>query len=60
MAFEFKYASTPRVTRSMRVALRDLELDQISIVCPGDNAYSLAENVRVTSLERLMQEKPWV
>lgn len=59
MAFEFKYASTPRVTRSMRVALRDLELDQISIVCPGDNAYPLAENVRVISLERLLREKPW-
>ena len=55
-AFEFKYSSTPRVTRSMHSALADLALDEITIVCPGDGAYPLAENVRVASLQKLAQE----
>ena len=55
-AFEFKYTSTPRVTRSMHSALRDLNLDRITIVCPGDGAYPLAEKVRVAGLRRLALE----
>lgn len=59
IAFEFKYSSTPRITRSMHSALRELELDRITIVCPGNTTYPLAENVRVTNLEQLAQEKLW-
>ena len=55
-AYEFKYTSTPRVTRSMHSALGDLNLDRITIVCPGDGAYPLAENVRVAGLKTLVQE----
>ena len=55
-AFEFKYTSTPRVTRSMHSALEDLELDRITIVCPGDGDYPLTENVRVAGLRTLARE----
>jgi len=55
-AFEFKYTSTPRVTRSMHSALADLDLERITIVCPGDSAYPLTESVRVTNLHQLRQE----
>ena len=55
-AFEFKYTSTPRVTRSMRSALADLNLDRITVVCPGDGAYPLAEDVRVAGLRELVRE----
>ena len=55
-AFEFKYSSTPKVTRSMRSALADLNLDRITIVCPGTGTYPLAENVRVAGLLNLAQE----
>lgn len=57
MAFEFKYTTTPKVTRSMHSALQDLDLDQISIVCPGDSTYPLADNIRVTNLEQLVKER---
>ena len=55
-AFEFKYTSTPRVTRSMHSALEDLKLDRITIVTPGDGDYPLAENVKVACLRALVQE----
>lgn len=55
MAFEFKYTSTPKITRSMRAALQDLDLDRLNIVCPGASTYPLAENIRVTNLEQLIE-----
>ena len=55
-AFEFKYTSTPRVTRSMHSALENLKLDRITIVHPGDSDYPLTENVRVAGLRTLARE----
>lgn len=55
-AFEFKYSSAPKVTRSMHSALADLDLDRITIVYPGNDAYPLAERIRVAGLGRLARE----
>ncbi len=52
-AFEFKYSSAPKPTRSMHSALNDLELDRITIVYPGKDTYSLTPNINVTSLAAL-------
>ena len=56
-AFEFKYTSTPRITRSRYTALADLKLDEIVIVCPGTETYSLSEDIRVTNLQQLTIDK---
>ena len=53
-AFEFKYSSAPKPTRSMYAALEDLELDRITIVYPGDEAYALTDRIHVASLNRLV------
>ena len=53
MAFEFKYSSAPKATRSMHTAIEDLDLDHVTIVYPGDGAYSLAERIRVANLQSL-------
>ena len=55
-AFEFKYSSAPKVTRSMHSALTDLDLDRITIVYPGNDAYPLAEKIRVAGLGHLARE----
>ena len=55
-AFEFKYSSAPKVTRSMHSALADLDLDRITIVYPGNDAYPLSERVRVAGLGHLARE----
>ena len=57
MAFEFKYSSAPRVTRSMQAALDALDLDDITIVCPGESdSYPLTDRIRVTNLAQLAKE----
>ncbi len=55
-AFEFKYTSTPRVTRSMHSALTDLDLERITIVCPGDSTYPLTKKIRVANLHQIRKE----
>lgn len=45
--FECKLADAPGTTRSMRVAIADLGLDHLWVVCPGDEAYALDERISV-------------
>ena len=43
--FEVKHSDAPGTTRSMRVAVQDLQLEHLWIVYPGDEAYSLDERI---------------
>ena len=45
--FECKLADAPGTTRSMRVALKDLELEHLWVVYPGDEAYPLDGRISV-------------
>ena len=45
--FECKLADAPGTTRSMRVALSDLELEHLWVVYPGDESYPLDERISV-------------
>lgn len=63
--FEVKYSDAPGATRSMRVALRDLRLERLWIIYPGDEAYSLDERISALPigaiprfLDDLMQRFP--
>lgn len=53
LAFEFKYSSAPKTTRSMYSALDDLALDHLAIVCPGSSSYPLSARITVTNLADL-------
>ena len=44
---EIKYADAPTLTKSQRVAMVDLRLDELCVVYPGDRAYALDRHVRV-------------
>lgn len=46
--FEFKYSDAPGTTKSMRIALRDLGIEHLWVVYPGDERYALDE--RITAL----------
>jgi predicted AAA+ superfamily ATPase len=59
LGFEFKYNESPRTTRSMRIALADLQLDHLWIICPGTVQTQLDEKISVCGLataETLQQE----
>ncbi len=50
---ECKRMDAPTLTPSMRVALRDLKLDRLVVVYPGDRRYTLADRVEVIPLVEL-------
>ncbi|MGQ0708508.1 MAG: ATP-binding protein [Rhodoferax sp.] len=47
---EFKRADAPRVTPSMRIAIRDLKLDALYVVYPGLHRYPLGEGIEAVPL----------
>lgn len=51
IGFEIKYTDAPRITKSMHIALEDLKLDQLIVICPGSEQYPLAEKIMVQGLD---------
>ncbi len=50
---ECKRVDAPRLTASMRIALDDLELDQLFVIYPGKTAYPLGDKVNVLPLSSI-------
>lgn len=50
IGYEFKYSESPSVTRSMRIAMQDLRLDQLWVICPGDVRTRLDERIEVCGM----------
>jgi predicted AAA+ superfamily ATPase len=55
-AIEFKYMDAPRITKSMRSALADLELEHLWVVYPGNESYRLDANISVLPLSDIGEE----
>lgn len=55
LGVEVKRMDAPRLTPSMRIALEDLNLEQLVVLYPGPQAYALAERVRVVPLTTLAE-----
>ena len=51
---EFKRADAPGVTRSMQIAMDDLQLDRLYVVYPGALRYPLAEGMEAVPLAALL------
>lgn len=54
MGFEFKYTDAPKMTKSMQIALKDLQLKHIFVIYPGDIDYPLSEQVTVRGLKNYL------
>jgi predicted AAA+ superfamily ATPase len=50
---EFKYADAPRTTRSMTIAMQDLQLEHLWVVYPGDSRYRLDPKITVWPLQEI-------
>jgi predicted AAA+ superfamily ATPase len=50
LGVEFKRQDAPKITRSMRVAWEDLQLDELWIVYPGTREYTIEPHIRVKPL----------
>jgi predicted AAA+ superfamily ATPase len=56
LGFEIKRTTSPRVTKSMHQALKDLRLQQIYVIHCGDNTFPLSERIKAVSLTRLLDD----
>jgi hypothetical protein len=54
LGFEVKYTDRPAMTGSLRLALDELRLDELTVVIPGDADYALTDRVRVRGLSRVV------
>jgi len=52
---EFKFMDAPRTTKSMHQSIKDLDLDQLYVVYPGDRSYPLAKKIKVVALTDMNQ-----
>jgi uncharacterized protein len=51
--YEVKYADTPKVTKSMRIAFKDLKLDAMKVIYPGNEVFPLDKNIEAIGLQSL-------
>lgn len=45
IGFEFKYADAPKLTKSMYIALKDLQLDHLAVIYPGSEIFPMTDNI---------------
>ncbi len=58
LGVEFKRMDAPTLTPSMRIALKDLGLEGLTVLHPGTASYPLGERVRVMPLAALAEGTP--
>lgn len=55
LGFEFKNTENPGTTKSMRMALADLQLDHVHVIYPGTHRIPLAESISAHPLPDVLQ-----
>jgi predicted AAA+ superfamily ATPase len=50
---EFKFNEAPKITKSMRTALNDLDLEHLWVIYPGQHHYAVDKKVSVWPLRQL-------
>jgi predicted AAA+ superfamily ATPase len=56
LGFEVKRTSALRVTKSMRVALKDLRLGRLDVIHAGYGTFELSKGMRAVALSRLLDD----
>ena len=56
---EIKLTSSPQKTRSMHEAIRDLKLEHLWIIYPGEDVYRIDEKITVCSIKKLEAVKKY-
>ena len=58
LGVEVKRTDAPVMTASMRIAMRDLRLERIAVLYPGDRRYDIAEDIHAVPLAELASGGP--
>lgn len=54
LGYEVKYTDAPRLTPSMRIALRDLKLDSLRVIYPGQKVFPMAERIQAVGFDAFL------
>lgn len=54
IGYEIKYSDTPKVTKSMQIAMDDLKLDHLYIITPKSESFKLHRKITATTLNRIL------
>ena len=54
IGFEFKYTDSPKITKSMQIAMEDLKLDELNVIIPHAEKFALSEKVNVFGVEEFI------
>ncbi len=57
LGFEFKYSDSPKITKSMNIALEDLKLDHLYVIFPGTLCFAMHEKITACGLDALQEIK---
>jgi len=58
LGLEIKYTDAPRTSKSMRSALKDLRLDMLYVVYPGEETYPLDDRITALAVNEIDIIKP--
>jgi hypothetical protein len=53
IGFEIKYTDNPRITRSMRIAINDLNLEHLYLIIPGKEFFKMDEKITCLGIASL-------
>jgi hypothetical protein len=53
---EITRRDVPRMSRSMGIALEDLDLEELIVVYPGERSFELDKKIRAVSLESAVSQ----
>jgi predicted AAA+ superfamily ATPase len=56
VGMEIKRRDVPRMSRSMGIALEDLDLEELIVVYPGERSFELGKKIRAVSLESAVSQ----
>lgn len=55
LGFEFKYSDSPKITKSMNIAIEDLKLDHLYVIFPGKIMFPMSEKITACGLDALQE-----
>jgi len=53
LGFEFKYSDSPKITKSMNIAIEDLKLDHLYVIFPGKLSFPMHEQITACGIDTL-------
>jgi uncharacterized protein len=56
IGIEIKYSDAPSITKSMQIALKDLKLESIYVIYPGDIDYALSDRIMVKGIKNYLRD----